>query len=81
MTEYGGYTVERIENELTYEQLFLFIETILDRRQRQRDESPSAGGGYSGGNKVIERHMDIEDLAEGRVPADLGIAVVKKVVS
>lgn len=94
MHEYGGYTIERIENELTWEQVFLFLGTISDRYRRQREavdkemEEAGAqgkygygGGGYGHPGRPIQRNFDIEDVAEGNVPADFGIKVERKAVN
>lgn len=73
MREYGGYTVQRIEDELTWEYAMLLVDTVNERYAASSTTSPRPNPN--------ERHLNIEDLADGFVPPGLGIAVERKVVN
>jgi len=66
MQEYPAYTVNKIEEELTYELLYLFVRTAAERRQQRTKKKSNV------------TDIDIEDLAEGR--ASLQGFGVEKVV-
>ena len=70
LSEYGGYTLAKIEDELTWEQLYLLGDTILKRLDRRtpRQGSPA------------EAHYDLDDIADGKVPNFTGLALVRKEV-
>jgi len=71
MQEYPAYTIKKLESELTYEQLFMFMDIILERKQRQTRHKSSAGE-----SKTFD--YDIEDIAEGKVK-DIGFGIEKVV--
>lgn len=65
MAEYS-YTVSLIENELTYEQLFMFARAIIDRKVKQASSKPEG------------KAVDIQDIAEGKTNIDFPVERVTK---
>jgi len=66
MRRYSAYTIKKIENELTWEQVLLMLETAR-KKQEGEQRGSNSGGNNLGYNSNIDVHnYDIQDIAEGK---------------
>ena len=66
MQRYGGYTIDKIENELTWEQVFLMVDTIKKRQSNKKNNHNSGNGIKANSSNRIVKHHNIQDIAEGK---------------
>jgi len=74
LSEYGGYTIERMENELSWEQVFLLTDAMVDR-YKPEENTGSVSTRPSKPNTRV-REYTLEEVISGKAPSGLaGLAV------
>jgi len=78
LSEYGGYTIERLENELSWEQVFLMTDAMVDRHNPGDNSGSSSGSGSGRPRKpnTRVREYTLEEVISGKAPKGLaGLAI------
>lgn len=81
MKEYPVYSISKIENELTWEQVYLLL-SLIRRRIKREQSGDNKFNNLPISSKATRRKVrnyDIEDIADGKVKhVGFGIERVKK---
>lgn len=65
MQRYSGYTIKRIEEELTWEQVILMLETIKNKNEKQNKNNNNFSSQFTGASNNVEVHdYDLQDIVE-----------------
>lgn len=79
LSEYGGYTVDTIEGQLSWEQVFMLTDAMTERYNPEEEEKRSSSSSRRPARPNSRvREFTLEEVIQGQAPKGLANMAVKE---